>query len=105
MKTNPVPLGAHFVMHSTSTIVSDSIAFWWLLEKILDQDPLVISSVMFGQGRFNAGVLVDPISEQKLDSVDTTFLEEFRNKIWSALPCHRYLILLTLLRTGPQCNA
>jgi hypothetical protein len=51
---------------------------------------------MFGRGRFNAGVLVDPISEQRFDPVDATLLGEFRNKIWSALPCHHYLIPLTL---------
>jgi hypothetical protein len=67
------------------------------LERILDQDPLVTSSVMFGQGRFNAGALVDPIAEQRFDPVDATLLEEFRNKIWSVLPCHNYLMLLTLL--------
>jgi hypothetical protein len=59
-----------------------------VLERLLDQDPLVISSVMFGQRRFNAGVLVDPIAEQRFDPDDATLLEEFRNKIWSALACH-----------------
>jgi len=67
------------------------------LERLLDQDPLIISSVIFGQGRFNAGVLVDPIAEQRFDPADATLLEEFRNKIWSAVPCHHYLILLTVL--------
>ncbi|KIM78762.1 hypothetical protein PILCRDRAFT_10982 [Piloderma croceum F 1598] len=85
-KTNPVPL-----------------------EKILDQDPLVISSVMFGRGRFNAGVLVDPISQQRFDPVDATLLEEFRNKIWPTVqrmnthaPQHSRLFKEMVLAASPS---
>ncbi|KIM81777.1 hypothetical protein PILCRDRAFT_8450 [Piloderma croceum F 1598] len=85
-KTNPVPL-----------------------EKILDQDPLVISSIMFGQGRFNAGVLVDPIAEQRFDPVDATLLEEFRNKIWPTVqrinthaPQHSRLFKEMVLVSSPS---
>jgi hypothetical protein len=76
-----------------------------LLEKILEQDMLIVSSIMFGQGRFNAGVLIDPVTGQGFDPLDETLLEAFRNKIWLASPCHRYLILPDTLRIGPQWSA
>lgn len=43
----------------------------------------MLSSVMFGRGRFQAGVVVDPKPEFKFDPADETKLAEFRNKIWS----------------------
>ncbi|KAJ7448015.1 hypothetical protein FB451DRAFT_1289566 [Mycena latifolia] len=52
------------------------------LESILNQDPHVLSSVMFGRGRFQAGILVDPKPAFKLDPSDPDKLAEFRNKIW-----------------------
>ncbi|KAI5119742.1 hypothetical protein M0805_008672 [Coniferiporia weirii] len=52
------------------------------LESILNQDPHVQAAVMFGRGRFNAGVLVDPRPEFKFDPSDTAALTEFRQKIW-----------------------
>ncbi|KAJ7449028.1 hypothetical protein B0H11DRAFT_2079248 [Mycena galericulata] len=52
------------------------------LESILNQDPHVLSSVMFGRGRFQAGVIVDPKPAFKFDPSDSVKLAEFRNKIW-----------------------
>ncbi|KAJ7842962.1 hypothetical protein B0H14DRAFT_2779739 [Mycena olivaceomarginata] len=52
------------------------------LENLLNQDPHVLSSVMFGRGRFQAGVVVDPKPEFKFDPADEIKLAEFRNKIW-----------------------
>lgn len=52
------------------------------LESMLNQDPHVLSSVMFGRGRFQAGILVDPKSEYRFDPSDEVKLAEFRNKIW-----------------------
>ena len=37
---------------------------------------------MFGRGKFNAGILVDPKPEYKFDPRDTKKLAEFRNLIW-----------------------
>ena len=37
---------------------------------------------MFGQGKFQNGVLIEPKPEYKFDGQDTQKLEEFRNKIW-----------------------
>lgn len=40
---------------------------------------------MFGRGRFQAGVLVDPKSNFKFDSSDKVKLADFRNLIWYVL--------------------
>ncbi|KAJ7325472.1 hypothetical protein DFH08DRAFT_886685 [Mycena albidolilacea] len=52
------------------------------LENLLNQDPHVLTSVMFGRGRFQAGVIVDPKPAFKFDPADSVKLAEFRNKIW-----------------------
>ncbi|KAF7349949.1 Acetyl-CoA synthetase-like protein [Mycena venus] len=52
------------------------------LESLLNQDPHVQSSVMFGRGRFQAGVIVDPKPAYKFDPADQVKLAEFRNMIW-----------------------
>ena len=51
-------------------------------EHILNQDPHVHVSIVFGRGRFNAGVLIEPKEEFKFDPIDQAKLAEFRNKIW-----------------------
>ena len=53
-----------------------------LIESLLNKDPHVTASVIFGRGRFNAGVLVEPIPEFQLDPSDEKKVAEFRNKIW-----------------------
>ncbi|KAL5513471.1 hypothetical protein ACEPAH_3870 [Sanghuangporus vaninii] len=58
-KTNPVPL-----------------------ETILNQDPHIRSSVMFGRGRFYAGVIIDPKSEYAIDPINLSDLAKFRQTIW-----------------------
>ncbi|KAF7374105.1 Acetyl-CoA synthetase-like protein [Mycena sanguinolenta] len=65
------------IMHSTGEKTNPGP-----LENLLNQDPHVVSSVMFGRGRFNAGVLVDPKPEFKFDPADQVKLADFRNKIW-----------------------
>ncbi|KAF9553317.1 acetyl-CoA synthetase-like protein [Agrocybe pediades] len=53
------------------------------LESMLNQDPHVQSSIMFGRGQFQAGVIIDPKPEFKFDpDEDQEKLAEFRNKIW-----------------------
>ncbi|KIJ41934.1 hypothetical protein M422DRAFT_780151 [Sphaerobolus stellatus SS14] len=51
-------------------------------EIILNQDSHVIASVMFGRGRFQAGIIVDPKPTFKLGPADQAKLAEYRNKIW-----------------------
>lgn len=48
----------------------------------MNRDPIVASSVMFGRGKFNAGILVAPVQEHAIDPTDSKKLEEFRKKIW-----------------------
>lgn len=50
---------------------------------MLNQDPHVKACVMFGRGRFQAGIIVEPQEELKFDAdEDEGKLAEFRNKIW-----------------------
>jgi hypothetical protein len=65
--------------------------FTRLLEIILNQDPHISSSVIFGRGHFQAGVIVDPKPAFKFDPSDLANLAEFRNRIWCVL-------LLSLLK-------
>jgi hypothetical protein len=46
------------------------------------KDPHIRAAVIFGQGKFNAGVLVDPIPEFQFDCSDRKKFAEFRNLIW-----------------------
>jgi len=48
----------------------------------MNQDPRVTASVMFGNGRFQAGILVEPKQELKFDPSNVERLSEFRNMIW-----------------------
>ena len=52
------------------------------LESILKQDPHVASAVMFGRGRTNAGILVAPKAEFRIDPANDVELAVFRNLIW-----------------------
>ena len=44
---------------------------------------------MFGRGRFNAGVLIEPKPAYKFDPADEAKLAEFRNAIWHVLVYNR----------------
>jgi len=51
------------------------------------KDPRIRAAVVFGQGKFNAGVIIDPVPEFQLDGYDRQKFVEFRNLIWFvALP-------------------
>ncbi|OSC98631.1 acetyl-CoA synthetase-like protein [Trametes coccinea BRFM310] len=58
-KTNPVPL-----------------------EIIINADPHIKASMIFGQGRFQNGVLVQPAESIVFDRADAKQLEQYRNMIW-----------------------
>ncbi|KAK1218396.1 hypothetical protein PQX77_018919 [Marasmius sp. AFHP31] len=86
-KTNPVPL-----------------------ESLLSQDPHLNGAVLFGQGQFNAGVLVEPKPAFRFDPVDNQVkLAEFRNKIWTTVeqmnahaPQHSRVFKEMILVSSPQ---
>ncbi|KAI0739414.1 acetyl-CoA synthetase-like protein [Daedaleopsis nitida] len=84
-KTNPVPL-----------------------EKMINADPFVKSSVMFGRGKFQNGVLIEPIEEFAFDPSDVKKLEAYRNKIWPTIervneyaPQHSRIFKEMILVTSP----
>ncbi|KDQ56520.1 hypothetical protein JAAARDRAFT_294258 [Jaapia argillacea MUCL 33604] len=52
------------------------------LETILCLDPHVQSAVMFGRGRFQNGIIIDPKKEFAFASNDEFELVKFRNLIW-----------------------
>jgi hypothetical protein len=56
---------------------------------MLNQDPHVHSSVMFGRGKFQAGVIIDTKPSFKFDPSDEGELANFRNKIWYVLSIHQ----------------
>ena len=53
-------------------------------EKIINGDPHVKCSVMFGRGKFNTGVVIEPAEGFKFDPSDKEKLSEFRTLIWYA---------------------
>ncbi|KAI0311872.1 acetyl-CoA synthetase-like protein [Amylostereum chailletii] len=55
------------------------------LESIINQDPHVSAAIMFGRGRFQNGVLVDPKPQFKFDSEDENGLDHFRDLIWPSI--------------------
>ncbi|KAF7795914.1 hypothetical protein EIP86_007081 [Pleurotus ostreatoroseus] len=68
------------IMHSTGEKTNPGP-----LEAILNQDPHVQSAVIFGRGRFNAGVLIDPTEQYKFDPTDVAKLAAFRNLVWPTI--------------------
>ena len=44
---------------------------------------------MFGRGKFNTGVVIEPMPEFAFDPADKAKLSEFRNKIWYVKPFGR----------------
>lgn len=48
-------------------------------------DPHVSGAVLFGRGRFNVGVLVNPTEDLLFDPSDVKKLSEYRNLIWSVM--------------------
>lgn len=47
--------------------------------------PLVKAAVMFGRGRFQGGVLIEPAQGHEFDPSDEAKLAAYRNAIWSAV--------------------
>lgn len=49
---------------------------------MINDDPHIERSVMFGRGRFQNGVLIEPTKEFAIDPTDIKELAAFRNLIW-----------------------
>ena len=54
---------------------------------MINDDPHVHSSVMFGRGKFQNGILVEPAEDFAIDPMDLKKVEEYRNKIWCGPIC------------------
>ncbi|KAI0327462.1 NAD(P)-binding protein, partial [Cubamyces sp. BRFM 1775] len=55
------------------------------LEAIINDDPHVKASLIFGHGRFQNGVLIEPAREHVIDPNSIEDLERFRNMIWPSV--------------------
>ena len=49
---------------------------------MVTSDPMVAGAVMFGRGRNQCGILIEPRPEHAVDVNEPSSLAEFRNKIW-----------------------
>ncbi|KAF9460912.1 acetyl-CoA synthetase-like protein [Collybia nuda] len=65
------------IMHSTGEKTNPGP-----LEHILNKDQHVAFGIMFGRGRFNAGVIIEPSPEWTVDPDNETAVAEYRNKVW-----------------------
>ncbi|KAK0499792.1 hypothetical protein EDD18DRAFT_1460649 [Armillaria luteobubalina] len=88
-KTNPGPLGM-------------------FPQSMLNQDPHVLAAVMFGHGKPQVGVLIEPGPQFSFDPVDKSKLVEFRNLIWPTVkkinqiaPQHSRLFKEMIIVTKP----
>ncbi|KAM5543844.1 hypothetical protein V8D89_002461, partial [Ganoderma adspersum] len=85
-KTNPVPI-----------------------EHILNENPYVSACIVFGHGKFQNGVLVQPPPEYQFDPEDKQLLRAFRNMIWPTVeranefaPQHSRIFKEMILITSPS---
>jgi hypothetical protein len=65
------------------------------MEILIGSSPLLSGVCMFGRGRSQTGVLVEPRPEYAIDITDDVLVAEFRNKIW----CVAWVFLLRRRRT------
>lgn len=68
------------VMHSTGEKTNPVP-----IEDILAKDPKIHTSIVFGRGRFHAGVIVQPTPNEAFASGDVEKLAAFRNEIWPSV--------------------
>ncbi|KAH9848670.1 acetyl-CoA synthetase-like protein [Lenzites betulinus] len=55
------------------------------IEAVVNEDPHISCSVMFGRGRFQNGILIQPEEGFQFEPSDVKALEEFRNIIWPSV--------------------
>ncbi|KAL7284715.1 hypothetical protein ACG7TL_002021 [Trametes sanguinea] len=79
------------------------------LEKIVNSDPHVKSSVMFGSGKFQNGILIKPKEEFAIDPNDVEQVQGFRDKVWPSVerankyaPQHSRIFKEMILITSPD---
>ncbi|KAI9065204.1 acetyl-CoA synthetase-like protein [Trametes sanguinea] len=79
------------------------------LEKIVNQDPHIENSMLFGSGKFQNGILVEPKEAFAIEPSDSSKVEEFRNAIWPTIeranayaPQHSRIFKEMILVTSPS---
>lgn len=68
------------IMHSTGEKTNPGP-----LEHLIGQDPYIASAVIFGRGRFNAGVIIDLKPEFKFNPENLSDLAQWRNTVWPSI--------------------
>ncbi|KIJ53373.1 hypothetical protein M422DRAFT_775923 [Sphaerobolus stellatus SS14] len=78
------------------------------LETIIMRDPLVKYAVMFGRGRAQNGILLQPLEGQEFNPKDLEALARYRNAIWPSIeraneyaPSHSRIFKEMILVTDP----
>ncbi|KAI0040339.1 acetyl-CoA synthetase-like protein [Auriscalpium vulgare] len=78
-------------------------------QAILARDPHIAAAVMFGRGRFQNGVLVEPKREFAFDPSDERLLAAFRERIWPTVekmnafaPAHSRLFKEMIIVSSPS---
>ncbi|KAL5492825.1 hypothetical protein ACEPAI_4273 [Sanghuangporus weigelae] len=79
------------------------------LETILDQDSNIDKAIIFGRGRFQCGVLIQPSKLHSINPSDTSAVAKFRNMIWptvhkvnSHAPSHSRIFKEMILVVSPD---
>ncbi|CCM01516.1 uncharacterized protein FIBRA_03572 [Fibroporia radiculosa] len=79
------------------------------IENALARDPHVKAAVMFGRGRLQNGVIIEPAPEHAFDPNDTSRLQSFRETIWPSVerinetaPQHSRLFKEMILVASPS---
>ncbi|KAA1476420.1 acetyl-CoA synthetase-like protein [Dentipellis sp. KUC8613] len=79
------------------------------IEAILALDPHIAAALLFGRGKFQNGVLVQPAAAHAFDPRDTQRLDAFRDAIWPTVekanafaPSHSRLFKEMILTTRPS---
>jgi len=67
------------------------------MESAIGASPSLSGVCMFGRGRNQAGVLVEPKPEYAIDVTDDQQVAEFRNKIWC-------VVFIFIVRTKTDTN-
>ena len=65
-------------------------------EHIINENPYVSACIVFGHGKFQNGVLIQPSPENQFDPKDKQLLRAFRNTIWYA-PSKPYYLEMRVL--------
>ncbi|RPD79527.1 acetyl-CoA synthetase-like protein [Lentinus tigrinus ALCF2SS1-7] len=79
------------------------------IEHIINEDPHIASSILFGEGKLQNGVLIEPSPDCDVVSGDPDSLRSYRNRIWSTIeranqfaPQHSRIFKEMILVASPE---